>query len=249
LDSQYENCPLISLEEAINKAELIYNREGGRPATKLAIAKDMQYGNLHGTSYTVIAALTEYGLLTKASPEDHLQLSADALDILSVDRVKRAKAIQKAAFSPSLFSKLHESYVNALPDSAELATHFEQMRLHPNKINAAIQAYRNTIKFVNEEIKHSDVQSLGNMGTSTQAQTGIFKHISIENAERSNSIPSSTSSESEEIELIWRIAPDCVVQIGFKGHVTQEALQKLIAILELSRDDYPSRENVEERSV
>ena len=58
----------------------------------------------------------------------------------------------------------------------------------------------------------------------------------------SNSLPSSTLNERAEVKLMWRISQDCGVQIRFEGHVTREALQKLVALLELSKDDYPSRE-------
>src|SRR5690349_13535896 len=100
--SKYRNCPLIGLRSAINKAESIKRRENTRAVTKLDVATAMGYGNLHGTSYTAIDALMDYGLLEEAG-EDKLKLSSVALDILSSDASehdnKYIMAVQKAAFT------------------------------------------------------------------------------------------------------------------------------------------------------
>jgi hypothetical protein len=37
-----------------------------------------------------------------------------------------------------------------------------------------------------------------------------------------------------------RVSPDCVVQIMFAGPVTQQAGEKLIAHLQLAKDNYPN---------
>ena len=238
--SKYRNCPLIGLRNAIQKAESLKRRENTHPVTKRNIAIAMGYGNLHGTSYTAIDALIDYGLLEDAG-EDKLKLSMVALDILSSNEVehetKYIMAVQKAALTPSLFKELFAIYNNRLPDDAELMNSLEQIGLHPNKIASAIRAYRETIEFVIEVNRGSEIQfpEAFNSNTSLKKNTkGGFG--------RSNSLPSSTLNERAEVKLMWRISQDCGVQIRFEGHVTREALQKLVALLELSKDDYPSRE-------
>lgn len=39
--------------------------------------------------------------------------------------------------------------------------------------------------------------------------------------------------------LNQRVSPDCVAQVVFDGQVTQRAVEKLIAYLQLAKDNYP----------
>lgn len=196
--------------------------------------------DLHGTSYTAIDALIDYGLLEDAG-EDKLKLSMVALDILSSNeaehKTKYIMAVQKAAFTPSLFKELFAIYNHRLPDDAELTNSLEQIGLHPNKIGNAIRAYRETIEFVIEVSRGSDIHITEAFDSNTSLKKNTKGSFGS-----SSSLPSSTLNERAEVKLMWRISQDCGVQIRFEGHVTREALQKLVALLELSKDDYPSRE-------
>jgi hypothetical protein len=40
--------------------------------------------------------------------------------------------------------------------------------------------------------------------------------------------------------LSQRVSPDCVAQVVFDGPVTQRAVEKLIAHLQLAKDNYPN---------
>ncbi len=240
LASKYRNCPLISLRNAIAKAESLKRRENTHAVTKLEVATAMGYGNLHGTSYTVIDALIDYGLLEEAG-KNKLKLSSVALDILSSNGVehdtKYIMAVQKAAFTPSLFKEMFGIYNNRSPDDADLLSSLKELGLHLNKIGSAIRAYRETIEFVVEVTGLSDIQlpeAFDSRSISKKNAKGGLGGIS--------SLPSSTLNDREEVKLIWRISQDCGVQIKFEGHVTREALQKLVALLDLSKDDYPSAE-------
>ena len=85
IETQVKNCPLISLKDALNKVDLIFKDLRATPTNKITIVKAMQYGNLHGTSYTALAALTEYKLLEQ-SGKDLLKLSSNALDLISLSK-------------------------------------------------------------------------------------------------------------------------------------------------------------------
>ncbi len=238
--SKYRNCPLIGLRNAISKAKSLKQRENTHAVTKIDAATAMGYGNLHGTAYTTIDALMDYGLLEEAGL-DKLKLSTVALDILSSNATehdtKYIMAVQKAAFTPSMFQELFNIYDNSLPGDAELMESLKRIGLHPNKIGSAMRAYRETIEFVNEVSKGSDIKLPEIFDSSATLKKS--RKVSFGS---NSSLPSLSSNEREEENLLWRISQDCVVQIRFEGQVTREALQKLVALLELSKDDYPSRE-------
>jgi hypothetical protein len=137
-----------------------------------------------------------------------------------------------------LFKELFEIYNNSLPDDAELTSSLEQLGLHPNKIGSAIRAYRETIEFVIKVVGGSDIQF-----PEAFDSNALLKRNIKDSFGRSSSLPPSALKEREAEELKWRISQDCGVQIRFEGHVTREALQKLVALLDLSKDDYPGRES------
>lgn len=214
--SKYKNCPLIGLREALDRAEKL--QKIAFPATKLSIAEAMGYKGLHGTSYTAIDALLDYGLLEEIDG-DKAKLSTVALGILSQDgprpdSAQYAEVVQKAAFTPSLFKELWESSYNSQPDDADLTTSFKNLGLHPNKVGNAIRAYRETIEFV--------------------SKVGSFSRASL--------VPSLKSSGKKEQLWVWGISPDTLVQLRFEGPITGEALQELVEDLNRIKDRYPSGE-------
>ncbi|MBD1879072.1 hypothetical protein [Coleofasciculus sp. FACHB-T130] len=57
----------------------------------------------------------------------------------------------------------------------------------------------------------------------------------------------STKAQDLPFEILqWRLSEDCTVRIQFNGSVTQEAIKKLIAILELNTDVYPTKQLLKE---
>lgn len=48
--------------------------------------------------------------------------------------------------------------------------------------------------------------------------------------------------EGQEQEMVvQRVAKDCTARVTFTGRVTQEAINKLCAILDLMKDTYPTQ--------
>jgi hypothetical protein len=236
---QSPNCPLHSLRELVSKSTLIFESIGVQPATKLDIAHALEYKGLHGTSYVLITDNIEYGLLEKTDG-DQLKLSKLVLDIRSPrGDEKRINALKKAAFTPFMFNKLHTLYGDALPDDAELEKSLKSMGLNPNKISAAVSAYRDTIDFLNEEISGSASESLIKQDIKESTPTETFK---------SDSLLSSPLKQREEGEVAWKIA-DNFIQMGYKGQVTRKALQRLVRYLQVNMDDYPPEEKQEEEEL
>ena len=246
--SRSPNCPLNSLREVVGRSHLIFERIGVRPATKLDVARAMGYSGLHGTSYELITDSNEFGLLEKTDG-DKLKLSTLAIDILSPrEDEKRIKALENAAFTPFMFQELHNLHRDALPDDAELERNLKSMRLHPNKVNSAIRAYRDTIAFLNEERSSLVSESPEIPDFKESIPTETFKSDKLGNVEEVVSSLSSPLKQREEGEISWKIA-DNFIHIGYKGQVTQKALQRLVRNLKANMDDYPPGENQDEEEL
>src|SRR5437868_2887788 len=114
------NYPVISLADAVGRASLVFDKETRHPADREVIAKTLGYGGLNGASLGIISALIKYGLLEPIG--DQLRVSAQTLDIVlhSPGEPERVAAIRTAAYTPSLFSELHDRYGDQLPSDQNI---------------------------------------------------------------------------------------------------------------------------------
>lgn len=237
------NYPVLSLPDAIERIQTVYNKEHNHPSTREVIAKALGYSSLNGASAVVISALNKYGLLDGG--REPLRVSMLALDIILHPKgdTERLKAIQAAAFAPSLFSDLREQYGRTLPSDVNLRASLIKRGYNPNTVDSVIRVYRDTLEFVDAEEQASK--------TTTNELSSINPPPALSASTPLNDIVPNTSlslsrGEEESVVLWFRIARDCEVRAEFKGNVTQEAIRKLIKHLELSIEDFPNRADLQD---
>lgn len=263
------NYPAISLVEAINRAKLVYDREHTHKTSAEVVAVAIGYTGLNGTSRSMISALKKYGLLI--SEGDGLKVSSDAVDIFELpasDPLSMA-ARTTAAFRPPLFAELKETYGDRLPSDASLRHMLIKKGFNPRMALEVIQIYKDTIASVeggaevkpepapDAAVKQPELfQSAPQNPVAPQNgnQSGVHQLIAapspIDTARTFQPAPSQSSSLASGEEtfadvLQLRISSRSKARVLFEGVVTQEAINKLIAYLELSRDDYPSNHDLE----
>lgn len=247
------NYPAISFPDAIERVKLVYKQENKHPADKEVVAKAIGYGSWNGGSSVVVSALLKYGLLEHTGKNSQLRVSADAIDILlhHPGEPDRVKAVRKLAFMPTLFNELHSTYGDIVPSDHNLTVSLVKKGFNPKTVDGVIRSYRGTIEFVNEETQDSDIEFLEEVQSEVPMQTHTFKQAVTDQTSDgvwSKDVPTSSGKGSDELVLGFKIAEDCDVRTVFKGRVTQEALRKFIAHLELSMDVFPTKEKLQETS-
>jgi hypothetical protein len=55
--------------------------------------------------------------------------------------------------------------------------------------------------------------------------------------------------DHDEQELSFKIAIDCTARVILKGKATQEAIDKLVALLDLQKDVFPTRASLQSETV
>ncbi len=250
------NYPAISLPEAVKRAERVFKQEQRHPADKEVIAKAIGYGGLNGGSNVVISALTKYGLLEPVGKGEQLRLSGEALDILIHDsgEHERIKAVQKTAFTPSLFNELFDLYGIDIPSDHNLRATLLKKGFNQKTVDSVIRSYRDTIEFVIAETQDSNMESIEEEREVTTMQTQTPRQASPDssNALRSDLAPSPSLekgvNESEYV-LTFKPAQNIRVKVEITstgtGTLTQDAFQKTIKHLQLDMDGYPEKVSVE----
>jgi len=241
------NYPAISLAEAVSRVNQIYERENVHAADSNTLAIAMGYSGSNGASDQVISALKKYGLLENAGNREY-KLSEGAIDIYHHPKghEDRIKAIVSAAFTPPLFAELHDEYGNILPSENNLRVKLIKKGYNPKSVDDVIRAYRDTLELVSEEAPAYNAAVAGKKEDvrpeSKPAGEKPMQQTSAGTAFTGQSLPPTLAGESV---LAFKLSRDSEARVVFSGQVTQEAIDKLAALLNLSKDAYPTKEELD----
>lgn len=227
--------PAISLRDAVTKAEMLFNQEHLHVAGRDVVARALGYATVNGSSNTVISALSKYGLVDTV-PRG-IKVSELALDIITRERgeFERRRAVQEAAIKPTLFSELHEHYGNSLPSDQNLRAYLIRNRFNPHTVDVVVRAYRDTVEYLHEEAGSSYVEPTEELRNEEDSLPPMMKPTPPSGPRVNATEPAS------DADFVVRIGDGCTVRAVFTGEVTQEAIQKLIQYLEVSKDTYPAQ--------
>ncbi|HEY7313171.1 MAG TPA: hypothetical protein VH643_27730 [Gemmataceae bacterium] len=168
--------PAIGLDEAIRRAQALYDAADQRWENIEAAAEHWGYATSSSAFLLTVAALKQFGLLTdEGRREDRrVRLSDLALDIVvhPEDSRERAEAIQKAALNPKIHRELWERFEGKLPSTdvsirVYLLREREDARFNKDRVDAFISQFRSTIAFA--RLDQSDTMGSGVPNTKAPA--------------------------------------------------------------------------------
>jgi hypothetical protein len=105
------NYPAISLPDALDEAQKIWDKEKRTPVSMDVLGKAMGYSSVSGPVRTKVAALRKYGLLEQNG--GRYSLSDLAMKILHSQPDERAQGLAVAAQRPELFKELYATHADA----------------------------------------------------------------------------------------------------------------------------------------
>jgi hypothetical protein len=106
--------------------------------------RDMGYSGVTGRSLKVLAALIQYGLLSK-SGKGSVRVTQTAVDILhGIDEKDRNAALLKAGREPSLFKMIFERFPDGVPSENAIRSYLIQQGFADVAIGPAIKSFMET---------------------------------------------------------------------------------------------------------
>ena len=136
--------PSLSLKQAIELVEQIHASNRTNVIDRESAARDMGYSGLTGRSLKVLAALLQFGLLSKAG-KGEVKVTQTAVDILhGIEPQDRNAALLKAGTAPALFQELHERFPDGPPSENAIRSYLIQQGFADVAIGPAITAYMDT---------------------------------------------------------------------------------------------------------
>lgn len=141
-------APSIALDDAIERAIKVYDKERRNPAPVDVIAQNMGYkDSKNGAAMAILASLKYYGLLDKVGV-GMLSVSKDieAYKFAPSEQLKNSQII-KWLKTPPVFLELIEKYQEGLPSDATLKFELIQMGFSPEAANSCLQAFLRSVGY------------------------------------------------------------------------------------------------------
>jgi hypothetical protein len=144
------NFPIISLPQAVERIEVIYDSEQTVPADRHTLATHLGYSGLNGASLKMISALGKYGLLEEVG-DKQFRVSKLAMAIMHpASPEEKRDALREAASGPALFQKLTEQFEGQRPSETNLRSWLLRNGFAKSAVDNVIKAYGETMDLVGE---------------------------------------------------------------------------------------------------
>jgi hypothetical protein len=223
------NYPRMTLSDSLDRIRRVYKHQQTHPATPEVIAQALGYSTLNGASKGVIATLKQYGLLETAG--SGLRVSDQSISILELPEgdPDRRRSLATIMLNPAVCADLNRGFGEELPANAKLV--LVKKGFTPKAADEIVRIYRANVQFVLIDRADSEVNS--NYADDAKGGKGLTapdQPPPVRGAHREGGFAEQT--------LLFKIAESTEARIQLRGVVTQEAIRKLIALLELSVDTF-----------
>jgi hypothetical protein len=141
-------APSLPLDESVERALKIYDKERRHAAPTDVIAQNLGYKSANnGSALSTIAALRSFGLLEKAQ-EGKLAVAKDveAYRFAPTDELRSQLRI-KWLKTPNIFSELLEKYEEGLPSDASLRFDLIQRGFTPASAESTLTVLKKSVEF------------------------------------------------------------------------------------------------------
>jgi len=241
------NFPALPIEKCIEISKLLFEKYRLSAVAYEVAVKGLNYSPKSSSGLQLLGALTAYGLIEVigAGKEKRIKLSQLAYRIIEDKRTispERADAIREAALNPSFFRKLKEDFPDNLPPIDALGHDLKfKYEFNPNTVQSFINVFTQTANYA--KIYESDI--IGEE-TNTEEDSPMIavtdKDTIKDKAFRGASLPPVLTGMEREIAN-YPVGRGLKARIIISGDatITAEAIDKLIKLLELNKDDLPEK--------
>lgn len=264
--------PVIPIDEALDRIRQVYDKDGQASTTFEAVLEHMNYAakNKGGRAGRVVSALKQYGLLDERGGQ--YRVSDKAFHILEMpdELPEKARMIKEAALSPPMFRKILKQNNGNLPSDTTLRYYLlSKERFNKDSAEDFIRVLRRTKELVNPlpedytdgeeseggELSPEGGKLLSSLPPTPPQQKGLSGLPPERTAPRRDFIDppppgywrTPAGWKGGQKELRFNIARDSEASVTFSGPVTQEAIGKLIVLLQASQDTFPTKVELEEQ--
>ncbi len=143
--------PNISLKEAIDLVDKIFEMSRQNIIDREAAAKDIGYAGLTGQSTKMLSNLAHFRLIEKAG-KGGMRVSDTAVKILHPkSQLERMESLREAAYNPELFSEIHQQWPDGFVSENALRGYLMRSGFSSAAVQPATRSYMETYAFLQQE--------------------------------------------------------------------------------------------------
>ncbi|KQC06800.1 MAG: hypothetical protein APR62_07500 [Smithella sp. SDB] len=235
--------PMISLEEAIQRAKILWDKDKNNPIPLRAVFEHLGYKNIGGYGGRVLSALKQFGLINEKKGD--IRLTDEAVDLALHEPQDDIyiETIKKLAIKPNVYEKLFNEYNGNLPSDTTLKIKLikEPYEFNPVKVDGFISDFKRTIEYAN--LNRSDTTGDENtMQNETMTRTKFPSPSPSPSPSASIYSMKPISSVNREREIAtYTIGRGLTARIIISGvdDTTPKSISKLIKFLLENEEDLP----------
>lgn len=245
--TQSPSYPSFGLGKAVDLVGKVYSGAHQTRIDPKMLFKLLGYKSESGASLAASASLKRFGLLEGRGSE--IRVSGLAMKFLRpLNEDELGEGAIEAAKEPEIFQELLRLSEDGSPPSDEVLSAYLERKFgfHPKGAKSCVRAFRDTLEYV--ESLNGSLVGLLNVGAqqanADEAETVHLKegaYVSTVEEDTRNKTYQGTFGkigDNEEV-LRFRLSADSAVEISFDGRITRNSIERLVALLELSKDTYP----------
>jgi hypothetical protein len=138
--------PMLNLEQAIEKARIVYNADKRSFTSRAVILKHLGYKDeTSGVGNRELSALKQYGLLEEKAGQFGISEGAYAILFLSDASDEKRQQIIEAALTPAIFRELWSKYGADASNETLKDYLIHVKKFNPASVNDVVQNYRDTV--------------------------------------------------------------------------------------------------------
>ncbi len=253
--------PVLTIDDAIERARRVYEADRRAFATFENVASNMGYGATKkgGRTGRAVAALKQYGLLEEKGGQYRISDTAFRILELPEDAPERARLVSEAALRPPIVRKILSHYAGQLPSDATLRSHLViDEGFNPDSARDFIRVVRRTVELVNpSEADYNAPDAGGPKGQSEpagatpmqqqQPATNAGEQFVPSNRVRFFTEDGRPLAGRRSTEIAIPLSRGSEAKVTIVGDATQEAIEKLVQYLKLSKDTFPTKDEIDQR--
>lgn len=246
------NSPSLSLSDALAKAKLIYDVEKKIPTTPEVMLAHIGYEKPDsGPAGRAFSALRQYGLVTEVE-QNKFRISDSSFRYfeLPADDPEKQAILREAALKPALFREIINRHKDGvLPSDASLRSYLVlEKSFNPNTVEDFIKVFRQTIAVAKPFDGGYTEPSDEDKGKEAKQPviTPTPPKLPVNPRERVFGAPPVTDSDRQAVaEWSLNLSRDSDARVVIYGRPSQEAIDKLSKFLELQKDTFPTKAELE----
>ncbi len=172
------NYPAFTLEVAIKKAKILWDKDHKVGAHKDIVLQHLGYTTESGTALRTLATLKRFDLTTEK--DGRIIVSQKALDILLYpnDDPRHKDALKHAALNPSVYNDLYNKYKWAFPSDETLkAELIREYSFNPKQVTWFLTDFRETLKYAELDRPSHDQAADEEHIMTRETQPAVFTNV------------------------------------------------------------------------